>query len=197
MRRTTPSLCCLAALTMLVLTGCGGSDDDSTSTAGSPSPSASSQSPSAPPSASPSPSPAAEGCEPPKRDLEWTTGTASLDVTAGPDQGHYDLALDDGLTSGYAAGDQEVTGRFLSADEKAVLFIDIEGSDPCVPDAFTSIGTRGAGGPLFIDSSHTACTVELSALGEDGASGSFTCTGLVGGGEGLERDAEGTFTVAP
>jgi hypothetical protein len=54
----------------------------------------------------------------------------------------------------------EITGNWLSADQQAVLFIDIEGVDPC-------------------------------------AQGTFSCTGLTGGGEGLERDAQGTFTLAP
>jgi hypothetical protein len=195
-RRTARSLCCSTVLALLVLAGCGEGDEDEP-TAASPEVQTT-ESPGSPAATeSPSPTAPAEGCTPPRRDVEYTTGEASLDVTAGPDTGHYDLVLDENMGGDYAASDKEITGRWVSADEKAVLFIDIEGADPCVPDAFTSIGTRGAGGPLFIDSSHTACTVELTSLGDDGAAGTFSCSGLTGGGEGLERDAEGTFTLAP
>ena len=196
MRHTARSLCCLTALSMLVLAGCAGGDDESPRAASAEQSTSSSPSSSSSPTAeTSSATPAAEGCTPPKRDVEYTGGTASLDVTAGPDEGHYDLVLDASTSSGYAASDNEITGRWTSADEMALLFIDIEGVDPCVPDAFTSIGTQGASGPVFIDSSHTACTVELSSLGDDGAAGTFACSGLTGGGEGLERDAEGTFAL--
>lgn len=191
MHRPALTLCSLAFVTAL-LAGCGGSDDDSSSEpVDEPSTAASS------PSETASSSAAATDCTPPAQDLEFTAGSATLEVTAGPDQGSYDLALDTSDENMYAVSDMEITGTWLSADEKAVLFIDIEGVDPCTPDAFVSIGTQGAGGPLFVDSSHTACTVELPTLGDSGAEGTFTCTGLTGGGEGLERDAEGTFALTP
>lgn len=194
MRRTTLTLCSLA-VAGTVLAGCGGDDSDpgETSTE-STSASASPTEETASPAAS---SPAAGECTPPSGDVEYTSGSASLDVTAGPDEGHYDLELDPSTSSGYAAGDKEITGTWLSADEQAVLFIDIEGADPCAPDAFTSIATQGAQGPVFVDSAHTACSVTVTSLTDDGVEGTFSCEGLIGGGEGLERDAEGSFTLAP
>jgi hypothetical protein len=192
LRRTVLSLGSLVAVSAL-LTGCGGDDTNTSSAESSPS-ATGSASESASESATPSAA-APTGCEPPAQDVEYTSGSATLDVTAGPDTGQYELTLDDGRSSAYAAEDKEITGYWLSADEQAVLFIDIEGADPCQPDAFTSIGTQGAGGPVFIDSSHTACTVEVTSLGAEGVQGTFACTGLTGGGEGLERDASGTFTL--
>jgi hypothetical protein len=189
------------AVTSLLAAGCGG-DEDSTEPAAAPPPSAaapSSAAPetSAPTSAAPSAAALPAGCSAPSADVEYTGGTASLDVTSGPGQGHYDLAFDDGRTAEYAADDKEITGQWQSADEKAVLFIDIEGADPCTPDAFVKINTEGPGGPTFIDPSHTLCKVELPSLGAAGASGSFTCSGLVGGGEGVTIDAKGSFTLLP
>ncbi len=196
LRRTVLSFCSLVAVSAM-LAGCGGDDADSSSTEESPSVSESA-SESASPSADATPSTALPaGCEPPAKDVEYTSGSATLDVTAGPDTGQYELALDPSDSNAYAASDKEITGNWLSADEQAVLFIDIEGADPCRPDAFTSIGTQGAGGPVFVDSSHTACTVAVTSLGAEGVQGTFTCTGLTGGGEGLERDASGTFTLTP
>ena len=190
MRRAALTLCSLATLTAL-LAGCGGNDESAAAPAEEQSTATSS-----PTEAASSSAPATD-CSPPTKDVEYTSGSASFDVTAGPDEGHYDLALDTSGTNGYAAEDNEITGNWLSKDEKAVLFIDIEGGDPCTPDAFVSIGTQGTSGPVFIDSSHTACTVELPSFGDAGADGTFTCTGLTGGGEGLERDVSGTFTLTP
>ncbi len=193
MRRS--ALCVPVTVALLLVGGCGGGDESSPSAASD------EQSTSSPrtetPSASPSNVTSNENCTPPEHDTEYTNGAASFDVTAGPDKGHYDLQLDESLGGEYAASDKEITGRWISADEKAVLSIDIEGADPCSPDAFTSIGTRGVAGPVFIDSSHTLCTVAVSSLGDAGVEGTFTCTGLTGGGEGLERDAEGTFSLSP
>jgi hypothetical protein len=193
LRLTRLSLSIAAAAVLAA--GCGGGDDTSSSASDEEPTSTASATSSA--SATPTPSEAdmPGGCTPPAHDVAFKRGTASLDVTEGPDPGHYDLALDPIGDSAYAASDKEITGSWISADEKAVLSIDIEGVDPCHPDAFTSIGTQGAAGPLFIDSSHTACKVELTSLGAKGAQGTFTCQGLLGGGEGLERDAEGTFTL--
>jgi hypothetical protein len=50
---------------------------------------------------------------------------------------------------------------------------------------------------VFVDGSHTQCTVRLPSLGVQGAQGSFSCTGLSGGGAGLRRDAKGTFQLLP
>ena len=187
-RRAALTLCSYATMTAL-LTGCGGSEDDTAAAA------VEEETTAASPTDAESPSAPASGCTPPTKDVAYTGGSASLDVTAGPDQGHYDLALDMTGTNGFAADDREITGNWLSDDEQSVLFIDIEGADPCTPDAFVSIGTQGKSGPIFVDSSHTACSVELSSLGEEGAEGTLSCTGLTGGGEGLERDVQGTFTL--
>jgi len=194
-RRTALTLCSFA-VAGAVLSGCGGTDSDPDGTSGTESTSAASTSASASPTEETA-TPAAGACTPPNGDVEYTTGSAALDVTAGPDEGHYDLALDPSTSSGYAASDKEITGTWVSADEQAVLFIDIEGADPCAPDAFTSIATQGAQGPVFVDSAHTACSVAVTSLTGDGVEGTFSCTGLIGGGEGLERDAEGSFTLAP
>jgi hypothetical protein len=194
-RRPALILCSLAAGTVLI-GGCGSSN---------PSPAPAAPSPAAPTvaptSAAPSPAPSAAalpaGCTAPSSDVDYTAGTASFDVTAGPDQGHYDLTLDSGSQNAYAASDKEITGNWKSADGRAILFIDIEGTDPCAPDAFTKIGTQGSGGPVFIDGGHTDCKVKLPSLGTNGAQGSFTCSGLTGGGEGITRDAKGSFTLLP
>jgi hypothetical protein len=199
-RRAALLLCSLAALSVLS-TGCGG-DDESSSAAPAPSAPASSAAPASPTeasstSAAPSAAALPAGCSAPTADVEYKTGQASLDVTSGPGQGHYDLTLDDSRTAEFASSDKEITGQWQSADEKAVLFVDIEGADPCTPDAFVKIGTEGPGGPQFVDSSHTACTVQLPSLGAAGAQGSFTCSKLAGGGEGVTIDAKGDFTLLP
>jgi hypothetical protein len=182
---------CSLTVCAALAAGCGG-DDGSAGTEADDAPSPTT---SASPSAT-SASPSKDECAPPAQDVAFTRGTATLEVTAGPDVGRHDLSLDGSAENGFAASDGEITGTWQSADGQAVLFIDIEGVDPCDPDAFTSIGTRGPGGPLFVDSSHTACTVELSSLGPRGVVGTFDCSGMTGGGEGLERDAHGTFSLA-
>ncbi len=201
MRRAALLLCSLAAVSTLV-TACGGDDSSSAGApapdsaapgAGAPSATPSSSAPTAATSAAALPA----GCSAPAADVTYTSGPASLDVTSGPGQGHYDLTLDTSSSSEYAADDKEITGNWQSADEKAQLYVDIEGSDPCTPDAFVKIGTEGPSGPMFIDSSHTACKVELPSLGAAGAQGSFTCTQLAGGGAGITIDAKGTFTLLP
>jgi hypothetical protein len=190
-RRAALTVCSLATLTTL-LAGCGGNDES----AAAPAEEHSSTAVSGPTGTASSSAPATD-CSPPTKDVEYRGGSASFDVTAGPDEGHYDLTLDTSGSNGYSAEDNEITGNWLSEDEKAVLFIDIEGGDPCTPDAFVSIGTQGTSGPVFIDSSHTGCTVELPSFGDAVAEGTFSCTGLTGGGEGLERDVSGTFTLTP
>jgi hypothetical protein len=187
----------LAASPLIVVTallsGCSGSDDKPSASGTT---SGSDRSASASASTAPSPGAALEkGCSHPERDLDFTRGSASLDVTSGPDAGHYDLVLDKSQSNAFAAGDGELTGNWISSDKKAVLFIDVEGGDPCTPEAFTRIGTRGASGPVFIDGGHNQCRISLSSLGADGAQGTFDCIDLTGGGDGLERDAHGTFTL--
>ena len=200
MRRAALLLCSLATVSV-VATACGGDDSSASppaanSAAPSPAPTSAAPSSSAPTAAT-SAAPLPAGCSAPAADVEYTGGSASLDITAGPGQGHYDLALDESSSNSFAASDKEITGNWKSADEKAILFVDIEGTDPCTPEAFVKIGTQGSTGPIFIDSSHTACKVELPSLGAAGAQGSFTCTHLAGGGEGVTIDANGTFTLLP
>ena len=133
MRRALVHLSLMTALSV-ALAGCGGDDGDDSDAADAQATTSASA------SASASASPVSGSCEPPTRDVKHRSGSASLDVTSGPDEG------------------------------QAVL---------------------------FVDSSHTACTVELPSLGAEGVQGTFSCTGLTGGGEDLERDAEGSFTLLP
>jgi len=204
MRRTIVRLGVAAALT-LTLAGCGGNDTSSTAsdqqTSASPSPSGSPSPPESPtPSASTSALP--PGCEAPAKNVKYKDGSASFDVTAGPDAGgHYDLSLDRSMENAYAKSDREITGNWISDDKQAVLFIDIEGTDPCKPDAFTSIATQGSNGPTFVDSFHTGCDVQVTSLSAAGLQGTFDCQGLMplsGGGKHPDtRDATGTFTLLP
>jgi hypothetical protein len=197
-RRAALVLCSLAAVSTLAA-GCGGSDSSSsaptpTSAAAAPTPSPTNAAPSS--SAAPAAALPA-GCTAPSSAVDYTKGSATLDVTSGPDTGHYDLTLDTSPSSEYAPDDKEITGNWISADSKATLFLDIEGTDPCTPEAFTKIGTQGRSGPVFVDGGHTQCKVELPSLGAQGVQGSFTCKGLTGGGAGLTRDAKGTFELLP
>lgn len=196
MRRTITRLSVLVAVTA-ALAGCGGNDDTSGTASGEKTSASASASESASPSESSSTGTLAGGCEPPTSNVRYKDGSATLDVTAGPDTGQYELVLDRSEDNAFAKDDQELTGNWISADKQAVLFIDIEGTDPCQPDAFTSIGTEGASGPVFVDFAHTQCAVALTSFSDQGAQGTFDCKGLTGGGKNLERDAQGTFTLLP
>ena len=203
MRRTVVNMGLAAAL-VAALAGCGGNNDATAASGGETSTSpAATTSASAPTSESASPTAASlpEGCEPPSKHVKYKDGSATLEVTSGPDTGHYELSLDHSQYNAYFDNDKEITGNWISDDKQAVLFIDIEGDNPCKPDAFTSTATQGRNGPTFVDGFHTACDVQVTSLGAEGVQGTFDCKGLLplsGGGKNPpERDANGTFTLLP
>jgi hypothetical protein len=195
MRR--PALALSAAAAAALLAACGASASGTVSPSmtlpASTSGSASASASAAP--ATPMPSLPA-GCHPPAQDLDFANGSATLDITSGPGQGHYNLAIDR-TESSYTADNKELKGRWTTPDEKVFLEIDVEGTDPCQPDAFTRIGTEGPSGEFFPDGSHTDCQFSLPSLSTAGAQGKTVCTHLGGGGAGVFIDATGTFTLQP
>ncbi len=185
--------CTGAALAGLLLAGCS-SDDGS-----EPSAEADSDVPPATAAASPSaestgdvaagdgvdPPPAS--CTPPDDDLDYGAGTALLQVTAGPGTGTYELA-----SEGSAWADGDATLRFADQAGHALL-VDVQGAGDCTPDSFVSITVDSE--HTFVDSSHRSCLVAVTKVEPTAVEGTFFCTSLAGGGEGVTIDASATFIV--
>ncbi len=136
--------------------------------------------------------PPALECTPPDGDLDFTAGTATLEITEGPGLGTHSLSLDPVSANGYDAEDGELRATFSDAAGHALTF-DIEDLDACAPDPFVSIAANAD--QTFVDPSHTQCIVAVGGLDAAGIEGTFACTGLAGGGEGVTIDAFGSFSA--
>lgn len=188
---------CLTVALGGALAGCGDGDPDPSTTASpigsagaldtpSSAPgtdSASASTPAATSSATPG------ACTPPGEDVTWTQGEATVSLT-GAATGERRLDLADDAT--YAASDGELVLAFAD-DAGTTVSLDLEGTSPCAPEAFTSVGLET--GQTFVDPSHTQCQVAVTRLDEAAVSGTVVCAGLSGGGEGARLDVSGTFSV--
>ena len=186
-----------AVLAGLVLTACGSGDDSEPGTQADDAPPASSpaSSPATPASESTGDVTSGDGedppplsCTPPEDDLDYGSGSALLQVTAGPGTGTYELASD-----GSAWSDGDARLRFADQDGHE-LFVDVQGAGDCAPDSFVSITVDPE--HTFVDSSHRSCVVAVTNVEPTTVEGTLFCTSLAGGGEGVTIDAAATFTVS-
>ncbi len=140
--------------------------------------------------------PLPRGCSVPPKDLRYSSGLATVEVTSGPGEGRFDLAVQRRSRSELVASSGGVKGEWKDASGK-LLFVNLSGGDPCKPSpsAFVRIEPEGSSGPAFADSARNRCKVELKGLSAQGVDGSFTCTQLGGGGAGVFIDATGTFSL--
>lgn len=199
------------------LSACGGDGSKTaaptTSSGGSPSTTAGSGSPTSSASSSlgptttavggvatpaPPPPPLPAGCTPPAASATFASGVATVEISSGPGTGRLDLAVQPRSRNEYEASSKQLKGEWEDGAGR-LLYVNFSGGDPCKdnPSAFVRIESEGPTGKAFVDSARNRCKVELKAFSASGFDGSFSCTQLAGGGEGVYIDATGTFSSRP
>ena len=178
----------VTAAASLTLVGCGSDSSAKPAAAGTP-------------TASPSPAlpPLPDGCTTPSRALTYTSGIASVDVTAGPGLGHHDLVLvpDSTDESKYDPSLSRISGVWGMPGQGKIFTIDVDA--PCKNLTGTvDLYPDGPDGSAYPDSYETKCQITLPKVSDAGADGTFTCSQLppyiVKGASG-PIDAKGTFSL--
>ena len=198
-------------LAALLLASCGGNDDTPTSDDdSSPSPTASasvspsvSDSASSPATASASTTTAPAGeCSPPTTDVTYSSGTARLFISNGPDAGTYELSTEPEKTeeSSYKTGfGEQFIGNWRGTLEEELPALELRmlnQGDVCNGPPIVRVYLFGL---AYEDNDSMRCGAKLETLTATAVSGGFACAGIprtFGTREPDALDATGTFSLS-